>query len=360
MQVKEYRAELKSLDDEKGTGTIVFATLDVIDKDGDITDRGAFGEQKAHLLPMHIWRDADPPFLGVANIREDGSKALADIEVNLDTQRGRDWFSAMKFALDRGKIIEWSYGFDVIDSDSRQIEGKTVRGLKKLKVHEVSPVVIGAGEETEILSLKERKLATPLEGSWEETLDRLHRAAADLLMTDEEDQWVSIQATFSDRVIVALYDWAEDTRYFEFSWSVSGDAVALADQTEVEFSVVVRAKSSPMAVEAARIMGGLAGLLDRIKALTALRTEQGRKSTISRTNVERLTHLKRIVDGMLATAGKTAVVDTAPAEPATDPDQPPADTPPAAMTAEDGYLISRLFAQSQVTRARLDGNLPKE
>lgn len=141
---------------EEGKGTVIFATLGVVDKDGDITYKNAFGNnQVAHLLPMHVWKDADSPFLGIAKIREDGDKAIADIEINMDTQRGRDWRSSLKFALDRGKDIEWSYGYDVEDSDNPTIDGKKRRGLKSVTVHELSPVVIGAGEDTRTLSMKD-------------------------------------------------------------------------------------------------------------------------------------------------------------------------------------------------------------
>lgn len=140
---------------DDGKGQVIFATLGVVDKDGDLTEPGAFGRQTAHLLPMHVWNDADTPFIGVANIREANARAIADIELNMDLQRGRDWRSSLKFALDHGKTIEWSYGFDIIDSEMRTVDGEQIRVLKKLKVHEVSPVVIGAGVGTRTVSVKE-------------------------------------------------------------------------------------------------------------------------------------------------------------------------------------------------------------
>jgi len=142
---------LKELD-EAGVGLARFATLNVIDSDGDITLPGAFGEQNVKVMPSHDW-GAVP--LGSARIFEKGDEALAEFKINLDTASGKEWHSALKFDLEQGKgLIEWSYGFKIEDSETETRDGESVRLLKKLTVHEVSPVMLGAGVDTGTLAIK--------------------------------------------------------------------------------------------------------------------------------------------------------------------------------------------------------------
>ena len=53
-----------------------------------------------------------------------------------------------------GDLQEWSYGFDIVKAKSGQFEERDVRFLEKLLVHEVSPVLLGAGIGTRTLSAK--------------------------------------------------------------------------------------------------------------------------------------------------------------------------------------------------------------
>ena len=142
---------LKALTDE-GVGLARIATLNVIDSDGDITLPGAFGEQRVKVLPTHNW-GAVP--LGKARVFEKGDEVLAEFQINLDTAGGKDWHSALKFDLADGRgLIEWSYGFTIDDSETETRDGESVRLLKKLTVHEVSPVMLGAGVNTETVAIK--------------------------------------------------------------------------------------------------------------------------------------------------------------------------------------------------------------
>ena len=143
--------QLKALTDE-GVGLARIATLNVIDSDGDITLPGAFGEQNVKVLPTHNW-GAVP--LGKARVFEKGDEVLAEFRINLDTASGKEWHSALKFDLADGKgLIEWSYGFSIDDSETETRDGESIRLLKKLTVHEVSPVMLGAGVNTGTVAIK--------------------------------------------------------------------------------------------------------------------------------------------------------------------------------------------------------------
>ena len=87
--------------------------------------------------------------------------------MNLDIPAAKDWHSALMFDKAHGRPLqEYSYGFSILPGGSSQggkdASGKdayrTLRpcpdGTPGCKAHEVSPVVVGAGEGTGTLSVK--------------------------------------------------------------------------------------------------------------------------------------------------------------------------------------------------------------
>ncbi len=162
--------EIKDVTDS-GLIIVAFATLGVIDKDGDITLPGFFGEQDAIMLPTHNWQHRP---LGKGPIKEVGDKAIAEMKVNLDDPEAKNWHSWLKFDMKNGKPLqEYSYGFTIVDGGSSP-GGQDASGAKALRtlrktpagdpgclVHEVSPVVVGAGEGTGTLSVKAAKEGEP-------------------------------------------------------------------------------------------------------------------------------------------------------------------------------------------------------
>lgn len=130
----------------------VFATLGVKDKDGDVTNSGAFENGAECIISAYghkSWEGALP--VGTATIHEVGDKVMLKGQFFMDTTHGRDHFNTVK-AL--GKKGEWSYGYHVDDSEPGNHKGENVRVLKKMTVFEVSPVFRGAGEGTMTTSAK--------------------------------------------------------------------------------------------------------------------------------------------------------------------------------------------------------------
>lgn len=144
------RVEVKDAD--KGLVTAIFSRFNVIDSDRDVTLPHAFtdGAQVRISAYGHTsWEGALP--IGIGTIRTTSTEALMDGRFFLDTQGGRDTFTVVK---ELGPLGEWSYGYDVEESEAGTFQGQQVRFLKKLKVHEVSPVLVGAGVATHTLSAK--------------------------------------------------------------------------------------------------------------------------------------------------------------------------------------------------------------
>lgn len=145
-------------DEAKGEVEAVFATLNVKDKDDDVTAPGAFENGAPVVISAYghkTWEGALP--VGKGTIHEIGDQVVLKGQFFLNTTQGRDTFEVVKQLGDRQ---EWSYGFKVEDSENAEFEGKAVRMLKKMSVFEVSPVMRGAGVGTRTTYAKGEKDAT--------------------------------------------------------------------------------------------------------------------------------------------------------------------------------------------------------
>lgn len=152
METKRLHVEIKN--EEEGIVQARFATLGVKDHDGDVIEPGAFGKQRVKVSAYgHTsWQGALP--VGIGTTSEKGDEAIADLEFFLNTTHGRDHFETVKGLGDLG---EWSFGFDVNEEaapDEEQRQAGVKRILKSLTVHEVSPVLRGAGVGTQTLGVK--------------------------------------------------------------------------------------------------------------------------------------------------------------------------------------------------------------
>src|SRR5687768_2644954 len=107
------RVEIKDAD--KGEVACVFATLDVVDSDGDVTTKGAFENGAPVRISAYghtSWEGALP--VGKGKIREVGKEAVMDGKFFMDTAGGRDTFTVVKELGEEG-LQEWSYGYDPVE-----------------------------------------------------------------------------------------------------------------------------------------------------------------------------------------------------------------------------------------------------
>lgn len=165
MQTKSgLHVEIKDAD--KGTFVALFSTLNQKDHDGDVTRPGAFehGAKMAVSAYGHSsWAGRLP--VGKASLHATDTEAQAHGQFFMDTKDGSDTFKVVKSLAEDG-LGEWSYGFDVTKKafgewpdDGGDGPKDQVRFLEGLKVHEVSPVLLGAGIDTMTMSAKGRKLS---------------------------------------------------------------------------------------------------------------------------------------------------------------------------------------------------------
>lgn len=166
---KACKVQLKQGDE--GAVVALFSTYDVIDHDGDIVLPGAFEAGKE--VPIGAWgHDMRSLPVGKGRIVDGSDGARLDGRLFLEASGGQDTYVTLKGL---GEIAEWSYIYDVIESELDNRNGQDVRLLQKLDVWSVDPVLRGAGigTQTEMVKTLDSKVAIPVHhtetapGSWD-------------------------------------------------------------------------------------------------------------------------------------------------------------------------------------------------
>jgi len=149
--------DLKTVNEVEGKVEAVFSVFNEIDSDGDVvlpnSIKSGYGENGVAMVWAHDWKKP----IGRGEIVSDGDKATFKGQFIMDTQEGRDAYATVKAM---GDLQQWSFGYEVLDSEngSFQKDGKSqnARYLKELKVWEVSPVLVGANQNTYTVGVKEK------------------------------------------------------------------------------------------------------------------------------------------------------------------------------------------------------------
>jgi HK97 family phage prohead protease len=133
----------------------VFSLFDVIDSDNDVTKsnalRSGYTGNKVPLVWNHDWAKV----IGRGIIETDNQKAVFK-GYFLNTEAGKEAYETVKAMQD---MQQFSYGFQVLKSTKgTHIDSKgeevPVRILEDVKVWEVSPVLVGAQQNSFVQALK--------------------------------------------------------------------------------------------------------------------------------------------------------------------------------------------------------------
>lgn len=157
--MKEFKdKDLLSFEDN-GTVSAVFSVFNEIDSDNDVvlpnSIKSGYGDKGVAMVWGHDWKN----IIGKGQIIQDDEKAIFKGQFNLNTTAGKEAYETVKAM---GDLQQWSFGFEVKDSEMGMFkkdngEEKEVRYLKDLKVWEVSPVMVGANQNTYTVAVKEQK-----------------------------------------------------------------------------------------------------------------------------------------------------------------------------------------------------------
>lgn len=140
--------DIKVVDEDKGIVEAYVSIFGNIDSYGDIILRGAFLESLAKKLPKFVWsHNWEVPIGKIIEAREDEKGLYIKAQFNLETQRGKEAYSDLKF----GSFDEFSIGLRVLDWEYNEAGNRII---KKARVYEASPVLAGANPDTELISVK--------------------------------------------------------------------------------------------------------------------------------------------------------------------------------------------------------------
>lgn len=278
--IKSIDLEIKN--DEKGEVAAVFSVFDNIDSDGDIVKSGAIKSGfKSGDVPM-VWAHKWDMPIGKGRIEQDDKKATFKGNFFMDTESGREAYNLVKAM---GDLQQWSFGFKVDDSEYGKIkkdgsdEEENVRFLKGLTVYEVSPVLVGANQETYTMAIK----------SNEELLKAVLGHSTFYDQEAEKEEEVS-DAVAEEEVKDKPMEEAELVEADEHN-SEDGEQEVSAEDESVEKSdsgcgcdncncggtKVSEKDSKSFSEEVKDVLAALDNLITRAKAISQLRQKDGRK-----------------------------------------------------------------------------------
>ncbi len=149
----------KITNEVEGKVEAVFSVFNEMDSDGDVvmpnSIKSGYGDNGVAMVWAHDWKNP----IGRGVIEQDGDKATFKGQFIMDTQAGKDAFNTVKAM---GDLQQWSFGYEVLDYETGtyQKDSETpvdARYLKELNVWEVSPVLVGANQNTFTVGVKENK-----------------------------------------------------------------------------------------------------------------------------------------------------------------------------------------------------------
>ena len=132
-----------------------------VDSYGDVVVKGAFDadlkrwEASGNPIPLLYGHNmTDPEYIigHVLSAVEDDRGLLVTAQLDQDVKRGRTTYGHLK----GGRLNQMSFAYDVIDYTKgvKSADGTPATQLNELKLYEVSVVLIGANQETEVLAVK--------------------------------------------------------------------------------------------------------------------------------------------------------------------------------------------------------------
>lgn len=146
MDYKRFAGSIKA--DKSGEFSALFCRFNQVDRDGDLIIPQAFTHgQKVACCWGHDWSK----IVGAGKVRVTDVGAVYDGQFFMDTRDGEEAYKTVK---NLGEMSQWSWGFKTIDSAYEERNGETVRVIKRVELFEVSPVLIGAGYDTQLLAIK--------------------------------------------------------------------------------------------------------------------------------------------------------------------------------------------------------------
>lgn len=145
---KSFDATLKEDGDDGVQLVARFSTFDIPDRDGDVVRATAFKDgQSVPMVWAHQW---DKPIgKGIVRVEKDHARFEGTF---FSTATGQEARTAIK---EMGDLQQYSWGFRVLETQpNKDISGWDIT---KAEVFEVSPVLVGANQQTATIGIKQAK-----------------------------------------------------------------------------------------------------------------------------------------------------------------------------------------------------------
>lgn len=164
MKTKNLTVNIKSDGDglSEGQFTGYASVFDNVDSYGDVVRKGAFEEslksfgENGSGIPCYWSHQMSDPQMWIGKTleaREDDHGLFVKVQLNTDTPNGQQVHRMIK----EGVVNQMSFAFDIEDyAFAESDELGTYMELRKMKLHEVSVVQVGANQATELLDVKDR------------------------------------------------------------------------------------------------------------------------------------------------------------------------------------------------------------
>tara|TARA_R100001594_G_scaffold60327_1_gene94243 strand:- start:5370 stop:6155 length:786 start_codon:yes stop_codon:yes gene_type:complete len=180
--------KLLATDEVEGKVEAVFSNFNEVDSDGDVvlpdSIKSGFGENGVAMVWAHDWKDV----IGRGEIVQDDTRAVFKGQFIMDTERGRDAYNTVKAM---GDLQQWSFGYEVLEAENGMFQKDAgneieVRFLKDVKVWEVSPVLVGANQNTHTVSVKSEQQEAPKGLRFNEQVDEVLNTLSALVKRAKE------------------------------------------------------------------------------------------------------------------------------------------------------------------------------
>lgn len=162
MQVKTFPGRVKAAGEDgadEGVFEAIVSVFGNVDTYGDKVMRGAFAETLAEwkasgdpipVLWSHMSHDPDYHIGEVLEAEEREEGLWVKARIDLDEPKSRKVYKLLKGR----RVTQFSFAYDVLDGAMAKSDGESVYELRKLKLYEVGPCLIGVNQQTELLAVK--------------------------------------------------------------------------------------------------------------------------------------------------------------------------------------------------------------
>ena len=282
-------SEIKNIDlefkaDGEGKVSAVFSVFNTLDSDGDVVIPEAIKSGfKSGSVPM-VWAHKWDMPIGKGEIKQDGDKATFEGSFFMDTESGKEAYNLVKAM---GDLQQWSFGYRVNDSERGKFKSgdKDVdaRYLKDLSVYEVSPVLVGANQDTYTMAIKSN---TELLQELAEEKGVLGHDSFQKEEPEESAEEEKSGCCGGDNCAPAVAEESDEAKYGKpCNYDKDGKcAKDMKKSDDIENSEEV---SKTFSDEVKDVLAALHDLMTRTNAIAMLRAKDGRKIGVKATEALR-------------------------------------------------------------------------